>query len=91
MTCCGSRYAGRSVWLRAGEEDAEFDSERNLSNNVFSSLALSRLILLLLEACDLFHLTTRVVLLKLVRQLLPVHVLGVSNLAFTFFSIQKFI
>ncbi|MED6262083.1 hypothetical protein ATANTOWER_014195 [Ataeniobius toweri] len=47
-----------SVWLWAGEEDAELVSDLNLLKNVFSSLTLSKhpsiLILLLLEAVIFF-------------------------------------
>ena len=40
---CGSREGRRSVWLEAGEEDAELVSELNLLENEFNSFALSRL------------------------------------------------
>ena len=42
--CCESREGGKSVWLGAGEEDAELVSQQNLLKNMFSFLALEQLV-----------------------------------------------
>ena len=49
----GSKEGGRTVWLGAGEEDAERLYKLNLLQNVFSSFARSRLPSI--SSCDLLH------------------------------------
>ena len=82
-----SRKGGRSVWLWAGEEDADLEPVEECVQFICSVQTSIYLIVYLTEACAVIHSwphISYVVLLELVLQLYPVHLLVVSNLSVLF-------